>query len=136
VLKIIIKIKRLRPPQNLCGAREKLRKKERIMAIPIIKTATESDEEYVIDVVVRAFADPAARWAWPDQQQYYMHFPSFVKAFAGKAFSRGSAYYIDGYAAAALWLPPNVHPEEDKLMSLVQHTVPEEIQKEFFPVFE
>ena|SRR5215210_3673990 len=106
------------------------------MAIPIIKTATESDEEYVIDVVVRAFADPAARWAWPDQQQYYMHFPSFVKAFAGKAFSRGSAYYIDGYAAAALWLPPNVHPEEDKLMSLVQHTVPEEIQKEFFPVFE
>jgi hypothetical protein len=83
------------------------------MSKPIIKTAaTASDEEYVIDVVVRAFAaDPAARWGWPDQQQYYMHFPSFVRAFAGKAFTHRSAYYVDGYAAAALWLPPDVHPD-------------------------
>jgi GNAT superfamily N-acetyltransferase len=108
------------------------------MSKPIIKTATTaSDEEYVIDVGVRAFAaDPAARWGWPDQQQYYMHFPSFVRAFAGKAFTYGSAYYVDGYAAAALWLPPGGHPDEDKLISLLHRTVSEQIQKDFFPVFE
>lgn len=107
------------------------------MAIPTIKIATASDEEYVIDVVVRSFAaDPAARWGWPDQRQYFMHFPSFVRAFGGMAFTHRTAYYVDGYAAAALWLPPNVHPDEDKLISLVQRTVPEEIQKDFFPVFE
>ena len=108
------------------------------MSKPIIKTAaTASDEEYVIDVVVRAFAaDPAARWGWPDQQQYCMHFPSFVRAFAGKAFTHGSAYYVDGYAAAALWLPPDVYPDEDKLISLLHRTVSEQIQKDFFPVFE
>jgi GNAT superfamily N-acetyltransferase len=107
------------------------------MATPIIKTATASDEARVIDVIVRAFAaDPAARWGWPDEQQYYAHFPSFVRAFGGKAFTHGSAYYVDGYAAAALWLPPNVYPDEDKLISLVQHSVSEKIQKDFFPVFE
>jgi GNAT superfamily N-acetyltransferase len=107
------------------------------MSIPMIKTATESDEKYVIDVIVRAFAaDPAARWGWPDSQQYFLHFPSFVKTFGGKAFTHGSAYYIEGYTAAALWLRPNVYPDEDKLISLVQRTVSEQIQKDFFPVFE
>jgi GNAT superfamily N-acetyltransferase len=107
------------------------------MATPIIKTATASDESRVIDVIVRAFAaDPPARWGWPDEQQYYTHFPSFVRAFGGKAFTHGSAYYVDGYAAAALWLPPDVHPDEDKLISLVQRTVSEHIQKDFFPAFE
>jgi GNAT superfamily N-acetyltransferase len=113
-------------------------KEERITTTPIIKTATESDEEGVIDVVVRAFAtDPAARWSWPDSQQFLMHFPSFVRAVRGKAFTKGTAYYVDdGYAAAALWLAPNVHPDEDKLTSLVQSTVSEQIQKDFLSVFE
>jgi ribosomal protein S18 acetylase RimI-like enzyme len=107
------------------------------LATPIIKTATASDEAYLIDVVVRAFeADPAARWSWPDSQQYFMHFPSFVRAVGGKAFTHRSAYYVDGYAAAALWLPPNVHPDEDKLTSLAQRSVSEKIQKDFLSVFE
>ncbi len=87
--------------------------------------------------MVRAFAaDPAARWSWPDSQQYFTHFPSFVRAVAGKAFTHGSAYYVEGYAAAALWLPPNVHPDEDKLTSLAQRSVAEKIQKDFLSVFE
>jgi GNAT superfamily N-acetyltransferase len=107
------------------------------MTTPIIKMATASDEESVIDVVVRAFAtDPAARWSWPDSQQYFMHFPSFVRAVGGKAFTQGTAYYVDDYAAAALWLPPNVHPDEDVLISLAQRTVSEQIQKDFLSVFE
>ena len=66
-----------------------------------------------------------------------MHFPSFVRAVGGKAFTKGTAYYVDdGYSAAALWLPPNVPPDEDKLTSLVQRTVSEQIQKDFLSVFE
>jgi hypothetical protein len=76
------------------------------MTMPIIKTATATDEAAVIAVVVLAFsADPAARWTWPDANQYLMHFPSFVRAFGGKAFAHGHAYYVDGYAGAVLWLP-------------------------------
>ena len=108
------------------------------MIIPIIKTAaTASDEASIIKVLVRAnWADPAARWVWPDSQQFLTHFPSFVRAFGGKAFAHGSAYYVDGYTGAALWLPPDVHPDENALIALLQRTVSEQIQKDFFPVFE
>ena len=107
------------------------------MTTPIIKTATASDEAPAIAVVVLAFsADPAARWTWPDPNQYLMHFPSFVRAFGGKAFAHGSAYYVDGYAGAALWLPPEVRPDEDALITLLQRTVSAQVQKDVFAVFE
>ena len=108
------------------------------MITPIIKTAaTASDEASIIDVLVRAnWADPAARWVWPDSQRFLMYFPSFVRAFGGKAFAHGSAYYIDGYIGAALWLPPDVHPDENALIALLQRTVSDQIQKDVFAVFE
>jgi ribosomal protein S18 acetylase RimI-like enzyme len=108
------------------------------MQTPIIKSAaTASDEASIIDVLVRAnWEDPAARWVWPDSQQCLTHFPSFVRAFGGRAFAHGSAYYVDGYTGAALWLPPDVHPDEDMLIALLQRTVSEQIQKDFFPVLE
>jgi hypothetical protein len=76
------------------------------------------------------WADPAARWVWPASQQFLMHFPNFVRAFA-----HGTAYYVDGYTGAALWLPPNVHLNEDMLIALLQRTVSKQIQKDFFPGF-
>lgn len=108
------------------------------MVRPIINTAaTASDKASIIDILVRAnWEDPAARWVWPDSQQFLMHFPSFVRAFGGKAFTHGSAYYVDGYVGAALWLPPDVHPDENALIALLQQTVSEQIQKDFFPVLE
>ena len=108
------------------------------MQTPIIKSAaTASDEAAIVDVLVRAnLADPASRWLWPDPQQFLLHFPSFVKAFGGRAFAHRSAYYVDGYSGATLWLPPNVNPDEDSLITLVQCTVSDQIQKDFFAVFE
>src|SRR5215204_6219335 len=108
------------------------------MIIPIIKpAATASDEASIIEVLVRAnWEDPAARWVWPDPQQFLTHFPSFVRAFGGKAFAHGSAYYVDGYAGAALWLPPEVHPDEAELVSWIQRTVSVWVQDELLAVFE
>jgi GNAT superfamily N-acetyltransferase len=65
-----------------------------------------------------------------------MYFPSFIRAFGGKAFTHGSAYYVDGYAAAALWLPPDVLPDEDMLSSIFQRSVSEQIQKDVITVFD
>jgi GNAT superfamily N-acetyltransferase len=108
------------------------------MTKPIIMTvASASDEASTIDVLLRAFAaDPVAQWIWPDSQQYYMYFPSFVRAFGGKAFTHGSAYYVDGYAAAALWLPPGILPDEDVLSSIFQRSVSEPLQKDVIAVFD
>jgi GNAT superfamily N-acetyltransferase len=102
-----------------------------------IRTARASDEDPAIDAIVLAFAaDPAARWTWPDPQQYLSHFPTFVRAFGGRAFAHKTAYCVDGYAGTALWLPPDVHPDEDALVSLLHRTAPERIQPEVSGVFE
>jgi ribosomal protein S18 acetylase RimI-like enzyme len=107
------------------------------MTTPAINTATVSDEAPAIAVVVLAFsADPAVRWTWPDPNQYLMHFPSFVRAFGGNAFAHESAYYVDGYAGAALWLPPAIRPDEDAMMTLLQRTGSAQVQKDGCAVFE
>jgi ribosomal protein S18 acetylase RimI-like enzyme len=107
------------------------------MATSSIKTATGSDEAPIIDVVLLAFsADPAARWTWPDPTQYLAHFPSFVRTLGGKAFAHRSAHYVDGYAGAALWLPPEVHPDEEALMTLLQSTASPQAQKDGVTLFD
>ena len=107
------------------------------MTIPIVKTAKESDEAGVIDVLKIAFiADPATRWVWPDPQKYLSHFSSFAKAFGGKAFEYESAHYVGNYSGAALWLPPNVYPDVDLLTALLQSSGSDESKKDGPEIFE
>lgn len=107
-----------------------------MMTIPI-KSATASEQEQTIAVVVLAFsADPVARWSYPDPQQYLKYFPDLVRAFGGKAFEHGTAYYVDGFSGAALWLPPAVQPPEDEMLALLRRTIPERNQEELLSVLE
>jgi ribosomal protein S18 acetylase RimI-like enzyme len=102
-----------------------------------IQTATVSNEEYVIAVMVLAFiADPAGRWLYPNAHEYLTHFPHFVRALAGRAFEHNTAYYTDGYSGAALWLPPGILPDKDPLIAQLQQSVSEQDQAEVFAVFE
>ena len=89
-----------------------------------IKTSTLSDNEKIVAVITMAFStDPAARWLYPDSQQFLDHFPPFVRAFGGSAFEHDSAYYADGCPGAALWLPPGVHPDEEALDRVLDRSV-------------
>jgi GNAT superfamily N-acetyltransferase len=107
------------------------------MTTPTIKTATVAEVAPVIAVLTLAFStDNGVRWTYPDPQQYLRHFPSLVQAFGGKAFTQGSAYYVEGYAGAALWLPPGVSPDEEEMNTLLQHTVPEPVYNDLVAVFE
>ncbi|HTN72374.1 MAG TPA: GNAT family N-acetyltransferase [Methylomirabilota bacterium] len=107
------------------------------MTGPTISKVTAGDETRAIDTLVLAFsADPAVRWLYPDPRQYTANFPSFVRAFAGKAFEHGCAYSIDGFSGAALWLPPGVHPDAEVLAGLIQRSVSEHKLEEVFGVFE
>jgi ribosomal protein S18 acetylase RimI-like enzyme len=90
-----------------------------------------------VDVVTLAFStDPVARWMYPDPNVFLTHFPSFIRAFAGKSFEHGSAYLAPNAAGAALWLLPGVEPDEDPLIGLFWTTTSDEVQKDLFPVFE
>jgi ribosomal protein S18 acetylase RimI-like enzyme len=107
------------------------------MTQPKINTVTPANTDRAVGTIVLAFsADPVARWFYPDPHQYLLHLPSFVHAFAGKAFEHKSAYYVDGYLGAALWLPPDVHPDQDALVPLLQRSIPEESQQEIFAFIE
>jgi ribosomal protein S18 acetylase RimI-like enzyme len=104
--------------------------------ITIKKVAT-AEQDTAVTAIVKAFsADPAARWMYPDSQQYWQHFQSFVKAFAGAAFEHGSAALVEGYLAAALWLPPGIHPDEQAMDKLIRSTVPEGDQANVFALFQ
>jgi ribosomal protein S18 acetylase RimI-like enzyme len=104
---------------------------------PIIKTATDVDEAAAVAVLVLAFsADPAARWAWPDPGEYLRQFPEFVKVFGGRAFANRSAHVVDGHAAAALWLPPGVTPDDEALTAFIQRTGSAQVQRHGPAVFE
>jgi GNAT superfamily N-acetyltransferase len=104
---------------------------------PVVHTAGPSDNKRVIDVLILAFsADPAVRWTWPDPQQYLKTFPEFIMTFGGRAFAHGSAWYIEGWGGAALWLPPNVHPDEEALTALLKRTAATENQADAAAVME
>lgn len=90
-----------------------------------------------ISVITLAFStDPVARWTYPDPDQYLEYFPRFIKAFAGKAFEKGTAYLAPDFAGAALWLSPGVGPSEDELLGLVWDSTSSDVQKDLFPMFE
>jgi ribosomal protein S18 acetylase RimI-like enzyme len=98
---------------------------------------TASDEGPAVDTVVLAFAaDPVARWTWPNAHQYLAAMPKLVRAFGGKAFANESAYCTDEFAGVALWLPPGVHPDEERLGEVIQSTVSSSLLSEVFATFE
>ena len=104
---------------------------------PTVRTMTPADEVPAIDTVVLAFAaDPIARWSWPDSHQYVTNMPNLTRAFGGRAFAHNAAHATDGYAGAALWLPPGVTPDEEALVEIVQSTVAESIRDDVFALFE
>lgn len=101
------------------------------MTPPPIKVATSPEETSVIDALVLAFStDPLARWLWPDPHEYLTHFPHFTRAYEDKAFVHESAYYVDGYLGGALWLPPDVHPDDDAVDALIQNRVTADKQED------
>lgn len=85
-----------------------------------VKALTTSEIGSAADTLVLAFAaDPVTRWTWRHARQYLEIMPHFVRAFGGRAFEHGGAFGTDDYAGVALWLPPDVHPDEETLGEVV-----------------
>ncbi|HTO65096.1 MAG TPA: GNAT family N-acetyltransferase [Bradyrhizobium sp.] len=107
------------------------------MASVAIRTATADDEGRLLAVITLAFAeDPPCRWLYPDPQQYLENFPKFALGFGGRAFQHGSAYCTDDYLGGALWLPPDVHPDDDALDAVLARSVSESQRKVVLQTFE
>jgi ribosomal protein S18 acetylase RimI-like enzyme len=102
-----------------------------------VRAMTADDEGPAIDTVVLAFAaDPVTRWAWPHAQHYLAAMPKLVRAFGGNAFIHGGAYCTPDYTGAALWLPPGVHPDQDRLGEIIESTASPSARDEGPAIFE
>ena len=109
------------------------------MATTTVQTMTlaSADEEKALSVLTLAFStDPVLRWVFPAPQDYLRYFPELLRAFAGKAFLHGTAYYVGEDVGAALWLQPGAHLDEEALGGLLERALPNERQGEVFAVLE
>jgi GNAT superfamily N-acetyltransferase len=92
--------------------------------------------ERLISVMVLAFAaDPVARWMYRDPQRYLAYFGRFIRAFACKAFSTGTASCIHGDLGGALWLPPGVRPDKDAIAVILDESVPPDVMADVNAMF-
>ena len=56
-------------------------------------------------------------------------------AFAGRAFSTGTAWCIEGNLGAALWLPPGVKPDADAIASILDESVAHDVMADVNTMF-
>jgi GNAT superfamily N-acetyltransferase len=100
-----------------------------------IRIAAIAEQKYIIACMVLAFSsDPVIRWMFPDPYQYVTHFPRFVEAFGGKAFTQETAYCIEDYFGAALWFPPGLEMDIEPVIELFLESIFESDQTDVFAV--
>lgn len=107
------------------------------MESPAVRPVPQGEEELAVATIVLAFADdPVARWTWSRSRDYLDGMPKLVRAFGGNSFAQGAALCSGDYAGAALWMPPGIQPDEEKLGQAIQSTVEPSRHEEVFYTFE
>ena len=102
-----------------------------------VRTANDTDKDTVIGVITLAFStDPMARWTFPDPAGYLAVMPAIADAFGGNAFRQRTAHLIDGGMGAAMWLPPGVAPDADRLAALMEQHAPSDRIADMMQIFE
>lgn len=102
-----------------------------------VRSAEEHERQIVVDVITLAFStDPMARWAYPDPATYLAAMPETIKAFGGSGFAHGTVHLADDGAAAAMWLPPGVESDGQRLAELTEQYTPPERLPAMMQVFE
>lgn len=86
----------------------------RVSAVP----AAAKDDAYA--TLLLAFgADPMMRWSFASPPAYVRAAPQMFDAMGGRAFAHGTAFEAEGFSAAALWLPPGVMPDSERIGEIV-----------------
>ena len=102
-----------------------------------MKPVAEGEQSRVIATLVSAFiADPVERWLFPEPAQYLAHFPTFIAAFGGQAFTRKTVWALDGFAAVAVWIPPGAAADGEAIITVLSETVSADKHEDTFLVLE
>ncbi len=86
------------------------------MNAPSVRALESEERDRAVAVQVLAFStDPVMRWFYPESRAYLDAFPSFARAFGGRAFEHGTAFVADEFAGAAFWLPLGVESDSEAI---------------------
>ena len=100
-------------------------------------TQTNASNDAVLYALTLGFSsDPIMRWIYPDPGTYLTAFPQVLRLFGGAAFTGDTAFLSDDHRAAAMWLAPGAHPDEDGLTAHLEATLPEHVLGDAFKMFE
>jgi GNAT superfamily N-acetyltransferase len=99
-------------------------------------TPTNDEGRAVATLTIAFSSDPVARWFLPDASRYLNYWPPFVRAFAGNALTAKTADSIADCGGVALWLPPDVGPDDEAMAAIATEAVPESDHEEVFAVLE
>ena len=101
------------------------------------RAATAAEKDRVFAPIVLGFSsDPLLRWFFPEPRQYLDAFPQLVAAVGAPALEHGSAHCVDTFSGGALWLPPGVEPDGQRIGTLLQRAVDPERLPALFSVIE
>lgn len=98
-----------------------------------LDVASTTHADRAIATMTMAFSnDPIVRWVFREASTYLTYWPPLVKAFGGRAFSKGTADSLADCGGVALWLPPGVEPDAETMGALAAEAVPAADQDEVF----
>lgn len=76
---------------------------------------SEEADRLVAPIVLAFSTDPFVRWLLPASRQFLTFFPQITRLHAERTAAHGGAYVRSDGCGAALWYPPNVHPDGEAL---------------------
>jgi GNAT superfamily N-acetyltransferase len=102
-----------------------------------IRNATPDELPRVLSSLVAAFlTDPLARFSHLHPHDLFSGLAPIFREFGGRSFEHGTAYVSDDLCAAALWLPPGVHPDEEALDAALRDGTEPDRLDDLLSVFE
>lgn len=105
------------------------------MSMPEITIAKAEDRARLIQTALVAFVtDPMVRWISDGAAAFLEATGGFFDAFGGRAFEHGSAWTANDGQAVAMWLPPGVEPDGEKMLEILQKFAPQERLEDMFVV--
>ncbi|WP_439100401.1 GNAT family N-acetyltransferase [Congregibacter sp.] len=90
-----------------------------------VVSVAEEERSRVFASIASAFSgDPLMRWFFPEAADYINAATGeFYDAFGGGAIAAGTAYRSACFEGAALWYPPGIGPDEERLVANMVTTV-------------
>lgn len=96
-----------------------------------------SDEARVLATLTAAFAaDPVERWLYPEEADYFQHFPGFIAACNGDAFEWKTVWQLADHGAVAVWLAPGSATDLDAMVTSLTSTVAPEKHADLLAVLD